>query len=63
VLAEPWKVVEATTAHMGLERGLERHELARPSNPAARALFLQFKAGQTIDDDTIHFILAMDQRR
>jgi hypothetical protein len=62
-LAEPWKVIEATTVRMDLARGPERQALVRPSNPAARALFLQFKTGQTIDDDTIHFILAVDQCR
>ncbi|MGC2636071.1 MAG: hypothetical protein WA294_02760 [Acidobacteriaceae bacterium] len=60
-MAESWKVVEATTARIDLVRGLERRELARPSHPAARALFLQFKAGHTIGDDTIHFIQAFDQ--
>jgi hypothetical protein len=42
-----------TTARLVLERGPDWMELGRPSSPAARALFLQFKAGQTIDDDTI----------
>jgi hypothetical protein len=62
-MGEPWKVVKATTAGIDLERGPERQELVRPSNPAARALFLQFEAGQTIDDDTIHFIRSVDQHR
>jgi hypothetical protein len=62
-MAEPWKIVKATTAGIDLERGPERQRLARRSNPAARALFLQFGAGQTIDDDTIHFIQSVDQRK
>ena len=54
-LAEPWKVVQATGQRIDIERGLERKEVWRPSNPAARAMFMQIRPGELIDDDTIYF--------
>jgi hypothetical protein len=58
----PWKVVEATIQRIELERGSERRELPRPSNLAARAMFMQIRPGQTIEDDLIHFIQTVDVR-
>jgi hypothetical protein len=58
----PWKVVEATIHKVELERGSERRELPRPSNLAARAMFMQIRPGQSLEDDLIHFIQTVDTR-
>jgi hypothetical protein len=60
-MAEPWKVAQATKQRLDLERGLERMELQCPRNPAARALFMQIRPGESIAEDTIHFLLTVDQ--
>lgn len=54
-MAEPWRVVEASVHRIVLERGLEKKEVYRPSRPAARAMFMQFRAGELMDDDTLFF--------
>jgi hypothetical protein len=61
-MAEPWKVVRATGHRIDIERGLERKELYRPSNPAARAMFMQFRPGELIDDDTIFFFCVVSKQ-
>jgi hypothetical protein len=58
----PWMVIEATIQKIELERGSERKELPRPSNLAARAMFMQIRQGQTIPDDLIHFIQTVDAK-
>jgi hypothetical protein len=55
ILAEPWRVVQATGQRIDLERGPERNEIWRPFNPAARAMFMQIRPGELVDDDTIYF--------
>ncbi|HSY01884.1 MAG TPA: hypothetical protein VK819_07005 [Acidobacteriaceae bacterium] len=62
-MATPWKVVEATVQGIALVRGDEQQRLDRPSNPAARAMFMQFRPGAMMDDDTIHFILSFDKQK
>ena len=54
-MAEPWKVTEATVHRIVLERGLDKKEVFLPSRPAARVLFMQFRAGELMDDDTLYF--------
>jgi hypothetical protein len=52
---EPWKILRATAQWIDLERGSERMQVQRPSNPAARAMFMQIRPGEMIDEALIHY--------
>jgi hypothetical protein len=60
-MAESWKVAQVTGQRLALERGLECMELQRPKNPAARAMFMQIRPGERINEDLVHFLLTVDQ--
>jgi len=54
-MATAWKITEATVHRIVLERGLEKTEVFLPSRASARALFMRFRAGETMDDDTLYY--------
>lgn len=58
---EPWKVVRTTSQSIELQHGPETMALQRPSNPAARAMFMQIRPGEQIDEAMIHYLLTVGQ--